>query len=361
MSEQLKNVSHDYIRYANCWEDADVLLEGLDIHSDDKILSICSAGDNSFSLLSKSPKLVVSVDINLPQLYITELKKHSFKAFNYDNFLGFLGFKECDNRLALYNDIKPLMSKEAVEFWDSRQEIIQEGIISSGKFEKYFKKFRTLVLPLVHTKKRINMLFKERSADQQGEFYRKKWNNWRWRIFFKLFFSKAIMGKFGRDPNFLNEVRVNVSQFILRKAEKHLSDVHCQKNYLLHFIMKGDFGDHLPHYARKENFKRIKGNIDRLELHHGVAEDAFKKYGNFSKFNLSNIFEYMNDRIFKEVANEIIENGSPGAKYVHWNLMVPRKLHEVDGRITYNKSLTEKLIEVDRGFFYAQVICSQKK
>ena len=37
MSDQLKEVQHDYIRYANCWEDADVLLEGLQIQSGDKI------------------------------------------------------------------------------------------------------------------------------------------------------------------------------------------------------------------------------------------------------------------------------------------------------------------------------------
>lgn len=361
MSEQLKNVSHEYIRYANCWEDADVLLEGLDLNPDDKVLSICSAGDNSFSLLSKSPKLVVAVDINLPQLYLTELKKWAFKLLSYEDFLRFLGFEECKDRVSYYYEIKDLMSNEAVEFWDNRLEIIESGVIFSGKFERYFNKFRKIVLPLVHSKKRIHSLFEEKSKDQQELFYRKKWNNWRWRLFFKLFFSKTIMGKFGRDPKFLSEVKVNVSQYILTKAKMHLSNVQCQKNYLLHFIMKGDFGGNLPHYARRENFEIIKNNIERLKLHHGVVEGAFKEYGNFSKFNLSNIFEYMSDDIFKEVTDKLVENGSSNAKYVHWNLMVPRKMHEINSQLKYSESLTNKLIDLDCGFFYAQVICSHKK
>ena len=41
-----------FIRYAQCWEDADILLEALDIGEGDVCLSIASAGDNSLSLLS---------------------------------------------------------------------------------------------------------------------------------------------------------------------------------------------------------------------------------------------------------------------------------------------------------------------
>ena len=46
----LQNVRFDYIRYANCWEDADVLLEALQPNSTSEIISIGSAGDNCFAL-----------------------------------------------------------------------------------------------------------------------------------------------------------------------------------------------------------------------------------------------------------------------------------------------------------------------
>ncbi|MBX9450241.1 MAG: BtaA family protein [Taibaiella sp.] len=51
-----KKVAFDFIRYANCWEDADILLKGLHPAKGSSILSIGSAGDNSFSLLSTQPR-----------------------------------------------------------------------------------------------------------------------------------------------------------------------------------------------------------------------------------------------------------------------------------------------------------------
>ena len=39
------------IRYANCWEDASVLLQALNIGPGKRYISIASGGDNTFSLL----------------------------------------------------------------------------------------------------------------------------------------------------------------------------------------------------------------------------------------------------------------------------------------------------------------------
>ena len=74
MSKELKNkVGFDLIRYANCCGDADVLLKGLNCQAGDKILSIGSAGDNSFSLLTTNPSLLVAVDVNKIQLHLIEI------------------------------------------------------------------------------------------------------------------------------------------------------------------------------------------------------------------------------------------------------------------------------------------------
>lgn len=352
MSKQLNNVQHDYIRYANCWEDADVLLEGLKIESSDRVLSIGSAGDNSFSLLSEGPELVVAVDINPVQLNLIELKKAAFKTLNYNEFLEFLGFTASTRRLELFEKVKAELHEELQHFWTERIDEIQHGIIYQGKFERYFQLFRRRILPLVHTKKRIDQLFEEKPAENQASFFHKNWNNRRWRMLFKLFFSKFVMGRFGRDPAFLKEVDVVVSEFILAKAAAHLSQTNAQKNYFLHFIMKGNFGNRLPHYAREENFNKIKSNLDRLVVFHGLAEEAFEEYTNFSKFNLSNIFEYMPKDLFQNVAQNLVENSVPNARFAYWNLMVPRKIHEIIDGVKDEASLTKDLIKKDNGFFY---------
>jgi S-adenosylmethionine-diacylglycerol 3-amino-3-carboxypropyl transferase len=352
MKKQLNNVQHDYIRYANCWEDPDVLLEGLDVNNTDRVLSIGSAGDNSFSLLSKGPELVVAVDINPVQLNLIELKKAAFATLEYDEFLEFLGFSPSSKRMELFAKVKTKLTPELQVFWQGRQEEIENGVIFQGKFERYFELFRKRILPLVHTKKRVNQLFENKTAEEQAAFFHKKWNNRRWRLLFKLFFSKFVMGRFGRDPAFLKEVDVVVSQFILGQAEAHLSHVYAQNNYFLHFIMKGDFGSNLPHYARKENFEAIRSNLDRMVVFNGLAEEAFAEYKNFSKFNLSNIFEYMPKDLFQNVAQNLVDNSVAGARFAYWNLMVPRKMHQAIPTLQSEEELTKSLIKKDKGFFY---------
>ncbi len=47
-----QKVDFGILRYACCWEDAVFLLQNIDLQANSNILSIGSAGDNSFSLLT---------------------------------------------------------------------------------------------------------------------------------------------------------------------------------------------------------------------------------------------------------------------------------------------------------------------
>ena len=354
MSKQLEEVRHDYIRYANCWEDADILLGGLDITTGDKVLSIGSAGDNSFSMLAYDPKLVVAVDINPVQLNLIELKKAAISKLNHADFLRFLGFKPSTDRWGYFLKVKEELSPELAEYWSERRIEIENGIIYQGKFEKYFILFHKKILPLIHTKERIKKLFEEKSAIEQEQFFNKKWNNLRWRLLFKVFFSKFVMGRFGRDPKFLKEVEVTVSDFILSQAKQHLSSVKCQHNYFLQFILTGTFNTQIPHYAREANYEKIRSRIDRITIYNGLAEEAFKEYEGFNKFNLSNIFEYMDTGLFKTVSDNLVVNGSPGAKYAYWNLMVPRYMSKISDDLISDEELSLELDKKDKGFFYGK-------
>ena len=357
MKTHLKNVNHDYIRYANCWEDADLLLSGLEIEEGDKVLSIGSAGDNSFSLLVGNPEMVVAVDINPVQLKLIELKKAAIQSLSHKEFLQFLGFRDCENRLDLFRRLSLNLSNEARVFWAERFDEIENGIIYQGKFENYFGLFQKKILPFIHSKKDIDQLLEPKTAVAQKKFFSKTWNSFRWRGLFKVFFSRFVMGKFGRDPKFLEEVKVSVPNFILDKAKLHLETENCQSNYFLDFILRGKFNVALPHYARKENFNLIKNNVDKLVVFEGYASDAFQKFESFNKFNLSNIFEYMNVETFKEISSQFIANGIGGAKYAYWNLMVPRDMANMNTELqtialnAYN----------DNGFFYSKFHVNQKK
>jgi S-adenosylmethionine-diacylglycerol 3-amino-3-carboxypropyl transferase len=361
MEKQLTDrVNFEFIRYANCWEDADILLEGLNPRPNSKILSIASAGDNSFSLLVTNPELVVAVDVNAVQLYLVELKQICIEHFSREQTLEFLGFTESTNRGQLFEILKPYLSEETKHYWEVNFSLIESGLIHQGKFEKYFQLFCKKILPWIHTKKTINELFKPKSEDEQLTFYNKHWNTWRWRLLFKIFFSKRVMGKYGRDPEFLKQVDVKVSDYIFKKAEQQLQSIAAQRNFILQYNLTSSFGENYPHYLRKENYDIVKQNIHRLKIHKGYAEEAIASYGKFDYMNLSNIFEYLDKKTFKTVADALVNGSNGNAKLAYWNLMVPRKIAELFPKTVINqKDISQKLTQQDKGFFYSQFIIDE--
>lgn len=357
-----EKVSFDLIRYANCWEDADVLLEGLKPVPGSKILSIGSAGDNSFSLLITDPELVLAVDISKIQIYLIELKKIFMQHLPYHDYLSFLGFQPSNNRENVFNEIKSNLSEEVRLYWQRNIQQIKEGIIFQGKFEQYFQLFSNKILRLIHSKNTINKLLSNKDAEDQKIFYTKQWNTWRWRVLFKIFFSKYIMGKFGRDPEFLREVKIPVGEYIYKQTEKHLQSIYSQNNFILHYNLTGSFGNLLPHYLQPGNFEKIKSNLNKLQLKVGYAEDFLKENGPFRYMNLSNIFEYMDNNQFTETSKLLIDSIEPNGRIAYWNLMVSRKISEIfSEQMEYLEILSQQLTTKDKGFFYNQIIIDQKK
>ena len=73
-SEVAVKANFSTIRYAQCWEDADILLEGLAIRPGETCLAIASAGDNALAMLTQNPGQVFALDLNPAQLACLELR-----------------------------------------------------------------------------------------------------------------------------------------------------------------------------------------------------------------------------------------------------------------------------------------------
>ena len=355
----------EILRYTNCWEDAEILLKALQPKPQSNILSVASAGDNSFALLTTQPKQVVCVDINAIQLHLTALKQACFRVLDYEKMLCFLGFLPVKNtqlRWSILQELKPVITDlDTWNFWQNNKKMIENGIIYEGKFEKYFRFFSQKLLIWIHSRKTIQALFSPKNQEEQILFYDKKWNNWRWRLIFRIFFSRYVMGKYGRDKSFFNEVKIPVADYIYQKTSTHFRNIIAQNNHLLHFILVGNFGEMLPFYAKPENFEIIKKNIDKMVLFKGKVEDALLFFDKFDCFNLSNIFEYMPDNVFLETAKKLSEMAENNASFAYWNLMVSRKMSQIlPKNFQIDDTNCNLFRDTDKGFFYSQMILEHK-
>ena len=84
------------IRYGQVWEDADVLLDGLDVQPGGTYLSVASAGDNALALLVRNPARVIAVDPSPAQLACLELRVAAFRALSHPQVLELIGSRAVD-------------------------------------------------------------------------------------------------------------------------------------------------------------------------------------------------------------------------------------------------------------------------
>lgn len=360
-SEIENHADFSRIRYAQCWEDADILLQALDVQPGDVCLSVASAGDNSLSLLSANPAKVIAVDFNKQQIACLELKARAFKYLTYDEILCLVGVTTGD-RYRLYLKLRPYLSEQTRSFFDVQRLDISRGIGHAGKFEKYFEIFRNAALPFVHSKENIESLMEQRDEAGRREFFDKVWNTPKWRTLFRMFFSRKVMGLLGRDPSFFQYVNTDVAEAILTRTEHALTALDPSQNPYMQWILKGNYVSALPHYLRKENYETIRANIDRLEWRTGSIETVLDEMraGAIDRFNLSDIFEYMSMDNYHKLLNSLVLSGRTGGRLVYWNMLAPRSRPEKMAPVLKSHhQLSEQLHKEDKAFFYSKLVIEE--
>ena len=90
-SEIETKAAFDHIRYAQLWEDADVLTEGLADCSGGTLVSICSAGDNALAMLTLDPEKVIVVDLSRAQIACLKLRMGAYRNLTHLEFLELTG------------------------------------------------------------------------------------------------------------------------------------------------------------------------------------------------------------------------------------------------------------------------------
>jgi S-adenosylmethionine-diacylglycerol 3-amino-3-carboxypropyl transferase len=354
------------IRYAQCWEDADVLLEGLDVKPGDVCVSIASAGDNALALLTKDPARVVAIDLSAAQLACLDLRCAAYRALDHAAFLELYGARPSLRRAALYDACRPhLRDAYSAEFWnDRRQGLLAQGFGATGKFERYFRLFARWVLPLVHSRQVVADLLRPKSRDERAAFFDTVWDSSRWRLLFAVFFSRTMMGALGRDPRFFDYVEGDLGTHLRARVRHATVELDPSANPYLQWILNGTFAGTMPVALRAENYGAIRARIDRLEWHQAALEDAIDDLSRCgaqpNRFNLSDIFEYMSAENTAALLAKLAAAGKRGGRLAYWNMMVPRSRPETLADVLKPlESLSRDLFRKDKAFFYRAFVVEE--
>ncbi|GAC1478954.1 MAG: DUF3419 family protein [Gemmatimonadaceae bacterium] len=350
------------LRYAQCWEDADILLDALDVHAGDVVLSIASAGENTLSLLTRAPARVVAIDLSRAQLAALELRVAAYRTLEHGELLELIGSRASRRRMALYARCAPLLSVATRAFWSARLAAVEQGIGGAGKFERYFHFFREYILPLVHRRHTVQALLTSRDAESRRLFYDERWDTPAWRLLFRAFFSETVLGRLGRDPRLFRHATDNVAEHLLGRVRHALAVLDPSENPYVDWILTGQHRHALPHALRPENFDAIREHLDRLEWHCAplAAVGPHLAGERFDRANLSDVMEYMADDEARSLLDGLLDNARAGARIAYWNMIVPR--HGADylpQRLRPLQALSRSLFERDKAFFYRDFIVEE--
>jgi S-adenosylmethionine-diacylglycerol 3-amino-3-carboxypropyl transferase len=350
------------IRYAQCWEDADVLLQAMNVGPADTCLSIASAGDNVLALVGAGAKRVIAVDLSPAQIACLELRVAAMRTLTHAQFLELLGQNPSIDRRTHFRRCRGALSDESRQFWDRNLRLIEQGIAQGGKFERYLSGFRRFVLPLVHRKKTVATLFELESEADRRRFYEQRWNNRRWDLLCRIFFGRVSLGRLGRDPSFMKYADEPVWQSLQRRIPNAFIVQRPADNPYLQWILEGRFVSALPYAWRGENYAKIRANLDALEWRCDSIEQVLAELPQSSLHgcNLSDIFEYMSQPDYERLLNEFVRAGAPGCRLVYWNVVTERKSPAtLRHAIRPQPTLASELHQRDKAFFYRDLVVEE--
>jgi len=354
-------VAFDQIRYAQVWEDADVLASALRVGPNDTVVSIASAGDNALALLAEGAARVIAVDLNPAQLACVRIRIAAYAQLSHPEMLELMGSRPTTRRSELLDRVAQTLSAEDQAFWSARRDaVLKHGLGGAGKFERYFRILRRYLLPLVHSSATIDALLEPRDRAGREMFYESRWNTQRWRGLVKFFFSKPVMGRLGRDPAFFDQVEGSAADQVARMTRQALVDQDPSANPYLHWIVKGTHGAALPRALQAERFDAIRARLDRLEIRLCTIEALAEAGVKADAFNLSDIFEYMSPEAHHAAYATVLNASKPSARLAYWNMMAPRRAPgALLNRVRTRADLEAELKPRDKAFFYGDFVVEE--
>lgn len=349
--------------YSNVWEDPELNRLSLKVNPGENVISITSGGCNSLCLLLEDPGKLISIDLNPAQLAMLEYKKAAIRELSYDDFIESIGvpfynkpFPDGSKRLALYEKIKKYMPQYAIDFWEDNKNHISDGIMMCGKVEKFFKFYRKILFWLYGADKLLELFTAENLKEQRDRY--RNFRKSKWNALHKILVNRRVLSMVKGAHSFAQVEFDDFAANLNRKRNLGMMRFFNQDNFFMCLILLGGHmhEEAMSPYLLRKNYPKLQQNIDKLEVFKGTIGDVLKKDGpkNYDKFNLSNIFEWMDDELFNSIIDEVIEMARPGSRMAwRYTLASPRNLNSKNSALLqYEPELSDKLFKQDKAFIY---------
>jgi S-adenosylmethionine-diacylglycerol 3-amino-3-carboxypropyl transferase len=351
-----KKVELQELLFALSWEDPALDRAAMPMQGA-RVATVCSGGCNALTFLLDDPAHVLAFDYNPTQVWLLELKAAAFRSLAYEEVLEFFGVRASKDRARLLARAAQGISTPARAYWDRQQWVVERGLLTGGRYERFVRLFQTL-LRAIHGKRKLLSLFDDRTRDERAAFYDAQWDTVVWRLLFKTFFNKRVLARRGLSADYFHfsDGSTSFAESFARRTERALVELDVRSNPFVAQYVLGRYLDeqHLPEYLRRESFDVIRGRLDRLEAREADVRTVFDGTpAAFDAICLSNVFELMSAEETAQVLPRVARALRPGGKMTLRNLMIPRAAGaEVEGVLQLDALSGGDLYPTDRSFVY---------
>ncbi len=317
------------------------------------------------AFLVDDPGRVIALDLNPRQNHLLRLKMAAFRKLPYRSVLEFLGFRASSLRLETYAVLRPLLEADARRFWDGRPGFIRRGVIHCGRYEGYMRLLRTILVKLRGKQGFVRRLYEADSEGLRERLVRESWDNWSWKLLTRIILSRPLnVMLFDKAFYAYLEGNFSFGRHFAAKAERTLVHLPMKDNHFLSYILRGAGveGAPLPPYLREENFDLVRTRLDRVEVVTDSCEHFFSTLPDscLSRFNFSNIFEWMSPASYENLLGEAVRVGRPGAILTYRNLLVFRERPEsLAAALRPQREMSRALHAQDLSFIYDNYVVEE--
>jgi S-adenosylmethionine-diacylglycerol 3-amino-3-carboxypropyl transferase len=349
------------ILYAQCWEDPDLDREAFHIGPDDTVFTITSGGCNALAFLADGPRRVVAIDLNPCQTFLLQLKIAAFRRLPHVELMEFIGVRSSMHREGIYQALRADLPDDCRRYWDNQPEKISSGIMHCGRYERYMALLRSWTRTLMGPRL-IDQFFAEDDPERRAALFHDRWDNIPWKVLTRVLLSRKTMTALF-DGAFFKYVEGDFSfgEHFARRVKHAMTTLSLKDNPYLSYILLGRYFSeaHLPTYLRPEHYESIRTRIDRISVQTIGCAEYFRQLPDaaISKFNFTNIFEWIAPEAFENILRETWRVGTRGAVLTYRNLLVHRERPaHLAHLFASDRALAGKLLARDRSFIYRNYV-----
>jgi len=368
---RLPSASAGRLFFAQVREDPLLEIDALAPESDGTLVVVSSGGCTALSLIAYGAGRVVSVDSNVTQNHLVELKAQAVRSLEPDALLGFLGATPAPKaqRIAEYASLRASLSGDALRYWDSTSGMIARGILNSGVSERFIRVAAHAMRLLVHPASRIDRLLACETLAEQRELYEKEWNTRRWKALFRILLSRRAFNR-AYDPAFFQNVENGDFAGHFHGLMEHaLCEIPVASNYFLHHMLRRTYRTAIvggvPPYLDRAALPATRERLYNLELVDGGYAEYLATCDDESVdgFALSNICEWLDERQIRDLLAQVVRVARPGARLCFRNFVGHTEIpHEFRSAIREDVDAGRTAIKRDRSCLQARfVTCRVEK